>query len=745
MNNSILVSVIIPCCNEEKFISQCLDSIIANDFPKNNFEILVIDGMSEDKTRKILKEYVQKYSFIRLLENPKKITPHALNIGIKNAKGEIIIRMDAHSVYYKDYISKCIEYLEKYNVDNVGGIWKIMPIEKTLINKAIALASSSFFSAGNAYYRRGYSKGAKLVDTVFGGCYKKEVFQKIGLYNENLKRSQDMEFNLRLKQAGGKILLVPDIITFYYPKSTLREFFKHNFEDGVWAVYPLKFIKKLLKLRHYVPLFFVSTLISYAILSFFSPIFLWMLLFILCLYSLSSIYFSFVIAIKEKDVRFIFITPIVFAARHIGYGLGSIRGLIMLFKKEKGYENKLNQPSSKKKLWIFNHYATKPDEPATRAYDFGKELTKKGHKVKIFASSFSHYQLKEKYLTTGGECKVENYRGVDFVWIKTYPYKKNDWRRAINMLSYAWRAFWISRKLKERPDVIVGTCVHPFAVFSAYLVSKLKKSRFFFEVTDVWPQTIVDMGFMSAKNPLILGMKILEKFLYKKAEKVISLPPSAADYITKLGVPRDKIIWIPNGVDLSRFKNLKQYKGGGPEFIFMYSGIHAKYTGLDTILRAAKILQEENESRLKFIFLGDGPEKTNLIKMAEEMSLHNVKFLDMVPKNKVGKILEKADVFISIIKDIPVLKFGISSNKLNDYLAFGRPIIFAVAAQNNPVEEASAGLTIPPEDSKALVRAVKKIISLKPEERIRMARNGQEYAKKYLDIKVLTGKLEKLL
>ena len=329
MNSQTLVSAIIPCRNEEKFIGKCLDSVIAQDFPKDNFEILVIDGMSDDKTRETINEYVKKYPFIKLLDNPKKFTPFALNIGIKNAKGEVIVRMDAHSVYIKDYISKCIKYLKEYEVDNVGGIWKIMPSEKTLINKAIALVSSSFFGAGNAHYRTGYSKGPKFVDTVFLGCYKKETFEKIGLYNENLARSYDMEFNSRLRKAGGKILLFPDIITYYYPKPTLKEFFGHNLLDGIWAIYPLKFGASL-KLRHYVPFIFVLSLIFSLILSFFFKPTIYLFLFIIGLYLLASLFFSISIAIREKNLGLFFVLPLAFACRHFGYGLGSLVGLIKL-------------------------------------------------------------------------------------------------------------------------------------------------------------------------------------------------------------------------------------------------------------------------------------------------------------------------------------------------------------------------------------------------------------------------------
>ena len=330
MENLPLVSVIIPCRNEAKFISRCLDSIVTNDYPKEKLEVLIIDGMSDDKTREIIDGYIKQYSYIKLLDNHKKFTPFALNIGVKESKGEIIIRMDAHSTYKKDYISTCIKYLNEYDADNIGGIWKIIPREKTLVAKSIAFASSSIFGAGDAYYRRGYSGEPRWVDTVFGGCYKKEVFDKIGLFNENLLRSQDMEFNLRLKRAGGKILLVPDIVSYYYPKSNLKDFFLHNIKDGIWAIYPLKFVKMPFKLRHYIPLIFVSGLLGTGLLAIFFPTFFWLFLIAVGLYFLANIYFSIQIIGKEKDIRFLFLMPLAFATRHIGYGLGSVWGLIKL-------------------------------------------------------------------------------------------------------------------------------------------------------------------------------------------------------------------------------------------------------------------------------------------------------------------------------------------------------------------------------------------------------------------------------
>jgi len=162
INNKPLISIIIPCLNEEKFIANCLNSVIQQDYPKEKMEILVIDGMSRDGTRNIIKNYSEKKSFIHLIDNPKKITPVAFNLGIKRTKGKIIIIMGSHSIYKKNYISKCIETSIKYNADNTGGVWKILPQQNTLINKAIVSASSSIFGDRNAYYRKGYSRGLKI-------------------------------------------------------------------------------------------------------------------------------------------------------------------------------------------------------------------------------------------------------------------------------------------------------------------------------------------------------------------------------------------------------------------------------------------------------------------------------------------------------------------------------------------------------------------------------------------------------
>ncbi len=336
LNEFPFVSIIIPCRNEKHFIAKCLDSILSQDYPKDNLEVLVVDGDSKDETKKIIEEYVKKYSFVKLLSNLNKYTPFGLNIGIRAARGEIIVRMDAHAGYEKDYVSKCVKQLMESGADDVGGVMKTLPAENTLSGRAIAFCLSSFFGAAGAYFRTGSDK-PRWVDTVFGGCYKKEVFSPppdgVGLYNEKLIRSQDIEFNRRLRKANGKILLVPEIVSYYYPQATLSGFIKHNFVDGFWTIYPLKFNIRIFSLRHLLPLFFAVGLLLFFFLGNFS---LWFkILFVFCfdIYFLLNLLFSFKIAVRQ-DIKLFPFLILAFFFRHFFYGLGSIYGLIrILYEK----------------------------------------------------------------------------------------------------------------------------------------------------------------------------------------------------------------------------------------------------------------------------------------------------------------------------------------------------------------------------------------------------------------------------
>jgi cellulose synthase/poly-beta-1,6-N-acetylglucosamine synthase-like glycosyltransferase len=330
MNDTLpFVSVIIPCRNEEAFIGTCLDSLLANDYPKDRFEIFVVDGESSDGTVRVVEGYTTRSPSVKVLTNPKRITPVAMNIGVRNARGEIVTKTDAHSVYAPDYISKCVRYLLDERADLVGGTARATPSRNTREARAIALTLSSSFGVGGASFRKGAGKPQEA-DTVFGGFYRKEIFEKVGFFNEHLARSQDMELNLRIKRAGGKIILVPNLEISYYPKPTLREFFLHNVADGIWAVLPMKYGASLFKLRHLAPLFFVGGTAVGLALGIFSPILALPTALTLAFYLLVSLFFSSSIAMRERDALLVPFLMLAFGARHFGYGIGSLIGLVKL-------------------------------------------------------------------------------------------------------------------------------------------------------------------------------------------------------------------------------------------------------------------------------------------------------------------------------------------------------------------------------------------------------------------------------
>lgn len=328
MNSKPCVTIIIPCFNEKKYIANCLDSIISGDYPLTSLEILVVDGMSTDGTQILLNEYAQKYSIIQVINNPEKIKPRALNIGIQAAKGEIIIRMDAHALYEPDYVSKSVRYLNEYKADNVGGIRKTLPSASTIIAKAIAYSISHPFAVGNATYRTGSNK-MKWVDTVFGGCYRKQIFKEIGLFNEALIRGQDREFNVRLQRAGGKILLAPDIVCHYIARGDLHNFLEWIYIGGLTPFYISRITRQIIfSWRNLVPLAFVLSLSLISIIALFSPLFIWFLLGITAFYASCCLVVSIPIALRERNPLFLLVMPFIFATTHALYGIGSIAGMV---------------------------------------------------------------------------------------------------------------------------------------------------------------------------------------------------------------------------------------------------------------------------------------------------------------------------------------------------------------------------------------------------------------------------------
>jgi len=317
------------CRNEKHSIAECLDSLIANDYPKDRLELFVSDGMSEDGTRAILESYSKKHSFLKMVDNPKRIPASAANEGIRVAKGDLIMIAGAHAVYPKDYISKCVAYAQKFpDADNVGGVRRTEPRTNTRVGRSIAYVSSHRLGAGTAGYHRS-GKDPRWVESVWGGCYRREVFEKLGLFNETLVIGEDREFNRRLCSSGGKILQAPEITCTYYSRSGILDYTRWTFRMGFWPFYAERVSgKKLISLRNVIPLTFVMALVLASGVSSRTPMGWRLLGGILSVYVLASVASAVTLAAKQKDFRYLVIVPAIFALTHIPYGIGSVCGIL---------------------------------------------------------------------------------------------------------------------------------------------------------------------------------------------------------------------------------------------------------------------------------------------------------------------------------------------------------------------------------------------------------------------------------
>ena len=337
MADRIVVSVVMPVYNEERYIEKCLDSLLLQDYPMGNMEWIFVDGCSKDKTVALLEAYQEKYpGLIRVFNNPHKIVPWAMNIGIAESNGKYIVRLDAHADYATDYISKCVYYLENTDAENVGGVAETKA--NGFMGNAIAKMLSSKFGVGNSQFRINGESG--YVDTVPFGAFKREVFFNYGGYDERLVRNQDNEMNFRIRKNGGKIYLANDIRFSYYCRDTVKGIAKMARQNGMWNVITMKLCPGTMGLRHFIPFAFVASILGLGVLGLLHPIFWCVLGAELSLYLLLDILFS---AKQASGIKEFFALLMLFLVFHIAYGCGSLIGITKLFSKEFKKENYTNR------------------------------------------------------------------------------------------------------------------------------------------------------------------------------------------------------------------------------------------------------------------------------------------------------------------------------------------------------------------------------------------------------------------
>jgi len=320
-----LVSLVIATYNEAKFIGGCLDSLLAQTYPADRMEVLVVDGDSTDGTIDVVTGVAADHPQVRLLANPRRIQVCAYNRAIAAARGDLVFIMSAHATYDAEYVERCVQVSATTGAANVGGAWHTEPGRDSSIARSIAVACSVRFGVGGARFRVGGEAGP--VDTVPGGAYRRQVFEELGVMDERLIRGEDNEFNARLREHGMTVYFDPAIRTTYYARSTCRGFWGQCFANGTYHVLTLMVNPRGCSLRHFVPFVFVCSLLLAAAAGFFWPAAWWGGAAILGVYLIANLVASFSAA-KRNGWRHLFVLPWLFLGSHVSYGLGTLIGLV---------------------------------------------------------------------------------------------------------------------------------------------------------------------------------------------------------------------------------------------------------------------------------------------------------------------------------------------------------------------------------------------------------------------------------
>lgn len=392
-----------------------------------------------------------------------------------------------------------------------------------------------------------------------------------------------------------------------------------------------------------------------------------------------------------------------------------------------------------KNIWIINEYAGSPYHGMEfRHYYLGKELIKLGHKVTIISSSYSHLfkNLPVK--------KKENIEGVNYLWLKTLNYgDSHSKKRVVKWFIFTLKVFLLPFILKEKPDVIIVSPMAPFPILPGWILSKIYKAKLIYEVKDIWPLTLVEIGGYSSKHPFIKFMGWFEKFALTKSNVIVSNLQNYDEYLKKIGVKRD-FVWISNGIDLDELKEIEPLdeetinRIPKNKFIVGYVGTVGVANALDSFLEASKYVAND----IIFIIVGDGKEKEKLMKQYRDND--RIIFLNSVRKKQVQSILRFFDICYIGLKKQPLFRFGVSPNKLYDYMISGKPIVFAINCGKNIVDIAGCGITVEAENPKAIAEGIMKIYNMTEEERKKMGERGKKYVLEHFTYTKLAKKYEKL-
>ena len=402
-----------------------------------------------------------------------------------------------------------------------------------------------------------------------------------------------------------------------------------------------------------------------------------------------------------------------------------------------------------KNIWIINHYADPPNiGKFNRHFNFAKNLINKGYNVKIFTASTIH-TTNINMISNGNTYKVDNYQGVDYVFVKAMTYNNNGYKRILNMMQYAYRVVGVTKKF-DKPDLIIASSPHPLTWLAAYRIAKRNNCYFLTETRDLWPETFVAMGKMKKNSIPAKILYKIEREMYDRSDRIIFTLPGGAEYIENIGLDSNKVDYINNGIVLKDFnENItnSNYTDADLDdennFNVIFTGAIGKANDLGRVIRAFEII-DRDDNNIKFLIFGDSGEREELEKYVKDKNIKNVIFKGRVGKKEIPAILNKSDLQILSLAHLPELfKYGLSPNKLFEYLAAGKPIISNVECGYDLLEKYNCGITVQGDSEQAMADGILLFYNMYMNNRYEYNKycNNALKASEDFDFKILTEKL----
>ena len=401
------------------------------------------------------------------------------------------------------------------------------------------------------------------------------------------------------------------------------------------------------------------------------------------------------------------------------------------------------------RIWIVNQFANTPDVPGhTRQYECGQHLANLGYEVTVFASDYNLSQRQYRRLRFPSLWIEERMGLLRWRWLFASPYKNNNWQRYINLLTFN-ASLALQMLLLPRPDLVMGSSPQLPAAWLAMRIARLRGAKFIFEVRDLWPQVLIDLGGKSQSSKMVQFLQGLESSLYRLSEQVIVLASGSIEYVRQRGARH--VTHLPNGPDLnSATSHLSsdqakvKFSVDPTRFCLMYTGAHGEANALDGLISAARMLESEFPNRFQILLVGDGPEKRTLQSLAHKVPC--VEFRNPVAKRDIPDLLAAADGLILTLRDVPLFKYGVSPNKLYDYYAAMRPVIVSVGgAVNEEVKVHRLGMTAEPESPRQLANAIIQLSTLPSSERQAMGERALQLARTVYSRQALFQTMTKII